>query len=66
MLRKPFKPTRLAVVVQVASLLLIASGVFGILAGDIIRHRAEGAGKRIQLFLANEAWSSLAPSHATQ
>ena len=43
MLRKPFKPTRLAVVVQVASLLFIASGVFVILAGDIIRHRAEGA-----------------------
>ena len=42
MLRTPLKPTRLAVVVQVASLLLIASGMFGILASDI-RYRAEGA-----------------------
>ena len=47
------------VVVKVASLLVIASGVFGILAGDIIRHRAEGAqvGARTHFALPHEGIS---------
>ena len=47
------------VVVKVANLLVIASGVFGILAGDIIRHRAEGAqvGARTHFALPHEGIS---------
>jgi hypothetical protein len=43
MTRRPFKPTFLAVALQAASLLVIASGVFGILIHDIVRHRADVA-----------------------
>ncbi len=43
MTRRPFKPSRFAVAMQAASLLAVASGVFGILINDIIRHKAEVA-----------------------
>ena len=43
MTRRAFKPTPLAALLQAASLLAVAAGVFGILANDIIRHRAEVA-----------------------
>ena len=42
MTRKPFKPTPLAVVLQAASLLAVAGGVFAILITDITRHASEG------------------------
>ena len=38
MTRKPFNRTPLAIVLQVASLLVVAAGVFGILISDISRH----------------------------
>jgi len=44
MTRKLFKPTRLATVLQVASLLVIAGGLFGILISDILRQRAHVVG----------------------
>jgi hypothetical protein len=40
MTRRPFKPTRTAVALQTASLLLAASSVVGILISDIARHRS--------------------------
>ena len=43
MTRRPFKPNRSAAAMQAASLLAVASGVFGILINDIIRHKAEVA-----------------------
>jgi hypothetical protein len=43
MTRRPYKPTLFAVALQAASLLVIASGVFGILVNDIIRHSDEVA-----------------------
>ena len=43
MTRRPFKPTPVAVALQVASLLVIAGGLFGILISDILRHPAEVA-----------------------
>jgi hypothetical protein len=43
MSRKPFKPTRLAVALQAASLLAVAGGVFAILISDVARHRTDVA-----------------------
>jgi hypothetical protein len=43
MTRRAFKPTPLALALQVASLLAVAGGVFGILLSDITRHKAEVA-----------------------
>jgi hypothetical protein len=43
MLRRPSKPTPIAVALRVASLLVLASGVFGILIGDITRRGADAA-----------------------
>jgi hypothetical protein len=43
MTRRAFKPTHLATVLQAASLLAVAAGVFGILINDIIRHSDEVA-----------------------
>lgn len=54
MSRKPLKPTRLAVALQVASLLAVAGGVFAMLISDITQHRADGArveaASKLQLF----------------
>jgi hypothetical protein len=40
MTRRPFKPTRLAVAFQTASLLAVAAGVFGILISDMTQRGA--------------------------
>jgi hypothetical protein len=41
MMRKPFKSTRLATVMQVASLLVVASAAFAILISTFNRHHAD-------------------------
>jgi hypothetical protein len=41
MSRRPVKPTRHAVALQAASLLIVAGGVFAILISDVIRHRTD-------------------------
>ena len=42
-MRKPFKPSPLAVALQTATLLVVAGGVFAILITDVARHGSERA-----------------------